>query len=182
MQIINGYSTDHSLENIFQFRLFHMNHPRIKSWRASRHTNNYEPDQVEQFVIDTVPSKELVAVDCAGWTLEKFGFEVQCFESNPLALKYYSTCYIEPDLFTHRPTYANPHCVFSRVPWYLKYSTTADLVNYLEIWCQQTMILNFYERYVQHNYLKYDLLNIVQTLTDLQIQRIYPDVWHIQRR
>jgi hypothetical protein len=181
MQIITGYSVDHSLSNIFKFRLFHLNHPRLKYWRSCQHNKIYHPDAVEQLVIDTVPSKQLVTVDCAGWTMSEFDFKVQCFESDPIACYYYPKCHVEPDLFTHRPTYTQECAVLVRYPWFLKYSKIPDLVNFLELWTTSSMILNFYEQFVQHNYLKYQLIDLVQECTALNIQKITTDLWLIEK-
>ncbi len=158
-----------------------MNHSRIKDWRKSRYQKNFKPDDIEKLVIDTVSQKQIVALDCAGWILNQFGFEVQSFESDPIAQLYDSNCCIEPDLFYHRPTYTKKWPVLARYPWYLKYSKVPDFVNFLELWTQSLMILNFSERYVQHNHLKYQLIDVVRPLTSLHVEKITNDVWLIKR-
>lgn len=181
MNIINGYSTDNQLSQIFKFRLFHLNHPRLKQWRTTRHGRTYHLDRAEQLAVDHAQNNKLVAIDCGGWSLLPFGVDVQCFESDPIARHYYSQCHVEPDLFTHRPTYTQNHTVLTKHPWFLKYSTLDNFVNFIELWTQHKMILNFYERFVQHNHLKYQLVDLVRNATDLDVQVIDQDLWVVTR-
>ena len=181
MQIINGYqSANDNLSKVFKFRLYHLNHPRLADWRRCRHGHSYQLDSVEKYTIDICNSK-LVAVDCAGWIYKSFGVTVQCLESDPISLKYHKSCYIEPDLFTHRPTYTNDGVVLFRFPWFLKYAKLPEFVNFLEIWTESTVLLNFYPRFVQHNYLKYNLLDLVRDQTQLTIEAVDTDFWRITR-
>lgn len=181
MQIIQGYNKSDNVSRTFRFRLFYMSHPRLKDWRKTRHQKEYQPDTVEKLVIDLFPQKQVVALDCAGWVLKHFGFQVQSFESDVIAQHYDSNCCIEPDLFSHRPTYTKNWPVLTRYPWYLRYAKIPDLINFLELWTQSVMILNFHERYVQHNYLKYQLIDLVQPLTNLNIDKVADDIWVVRR-
>lgn len=181
MQIINGYSSaDDDISKIFKFRLYHLNHPRLADWRRSRHGHQYQFDVVEQYTIEHCKST-LVAVDCAGWIYNSVGIDTQCIESDLISLLYYSDCHIESDLFVHRPTYTNPGVVLFRFPWFLKYSKLDDFINFLELWTESTLLLNFYSRYIQHNYLKYNLLDIVREKTQLNIEAINNDFWKITK-
>lgn len=181
MEIINGYSTEHNLSQIFKFRLFHHDHPGLKQWRATRHGTPYCLDETEQLAIKYATNNQLISIDCVGWALSNFGLDVQCFESNPIALHYNPGCHIEPDLFTHRPTYARDCTVLTRYPWFLKYSTLPEFINFLELWTRSTMILNFYERFIQHNYLKHKLIDLVRDATDIHIQEISKNLWVLTR-
>jgi len=182
MQIIQGYpSAGTNINEIFKFRLYHLNHPRLKQWRKCRHHNNvYVPDTVEQYVLDHCFT-QLIAVDCAGWIFKQYRLQVQCFESDPISLLYHRDCHIEPDLFTHRPTYTKSGIVLARFPWFLKYSKLEEFVNFIELWTESTLLLNFYSQFVQHNYLKYDLVDLVRNQTSLKIEVIKKDFWRITR-
>ena len=181
MQIINGYqSANNNLSEIFKFRLYHLNHPRLAAWRKCRYGHGYQLDNVEIYTINNCNSK-LVAVDCAGWIYKSYGVTVQCLESDPISLHYYKNCYIEPDLFTHRPTYTESGVVLFRFPWFLKYAKLPEFVNFLETWTESTMLLNFYSRHIQHNYLKYNLLDLVRAQTQLTVEEIEKDFWRIGR-
>lgn len=181
MQIINGYqSANNDLSQIFKFRLYHLNHPRLTDWRKCRHGHNYQLDSVETYTINNCNSK-LVAVDCAGWMYKSFGVTVQCLESDPISLRYHKSCYIEPDLFTHRPTYTESGVVLFRFPWFLKYVKLPEFINFLELWTESSMLLNFYPRFIQHNYLKYNLVDLVRSQTQLSVEEIDTDFWRITR-
>lgn len=179
MQVISGYNQiDHQTKSQkFLFRLFHLNHPNLLSWRKSRFGTPYVYDSVEQYIINH--EHQIVAVDCAGWTFESAGITVQCLESDSVAQRYHAQCSIEPDLFTHRPTYVNSWPVLFRYPWYLKYAKFDDFINFLHVWQQQKIYINFDERMIQHNYLKYSLVDLVRANTLFDIQVIDKNFWVI---
>jgi hypothetical protein len=158
-----------------------MSRPGLKQWRKARHTNMYTPDRVDQLVIQHNP-KKIIAVDCAGWYFNYFGIAIECVESNDIAKLYYPACYIEYDVLTHRPTYLdNSALVVLKHPWFLRYATVNQLVNFLNIWTRSVTILEFIPRLIQHNHLKYSLLDLVQQQTDCNIKEITPEVWEIHR-
>ena len=182
MQIITGYlSNNNQISQMFEFRLYHLNRPRLREWRKSRFNNNFQLDQVDQTVLNLLPNHRLVAVDCAGWYFQKFGVDVQCIESSPISKLYFKDCVVEPDLFVHKPSYINHDPILFRHPWFLKYTRIENFINFLELWSGSTLILNFYSRYIQHNYLKYDLIDLVSSRTFLNIKVIAPDLWIIKK-
>jgi hypothetical protein len=180
MQVINGYdSVAWQRSFMLDFRLFHLDRPRVSAWRKQRYGHEFLPDSVDHFVIDFCKAKRLVAVDCGGWYFENFGFDVQCFESIDLSKLYYKNCHVEYDLSTHKPTYVNPDPVLLRHPWFLKYATVDQLVSFLELWCMQPLILNFDTKFLQYNYLKFRLADLVQERTALNIQQVSSKLWLI---
>jgi hypothetical protein len=182
MQIITGYlSNNNQISQMFEFRLYHLNRPRLREWRSSRFNNDFYPDQVDQTALDLLPNNQIVAVDCAGWYFQKFGVDVQCIESSPISKLYFKDCVVEPDLFVHKPTYINSAPILFRYPWFLKYANLENFINFLDIWCSSVLILNFYSKYIQHNYLKYNLLDLVSSRTSLTINVISPELWIIKK-
>jgi hypothetical protein len=180
MQIINGYDSVSQQRNfMLDFRLFHLDRPRILECRRQRHGYQFCPDFVDHFVIDFCKDKKLVAVDCGGWYFEYFGFEVQCFESVDLSKLYNKNCFVEYDLKIHKPTYVNPDPVLLRHPWFLKYATVEQLVAFLELWCDQPLILNFDTKFLQYNHLKFQLADLVQARTNLNIHTVSSKLWLI---
>lgn len=166
---------------MFEFKLYHLNRPRLKEWRKSRFSNKFSPDPVDQLTLNLLPNNRLVALDCAGWYFQDFGVQVQCIESSPISKLYFNDCFIEPDLFVHKPTYTNSDLILVRHPWFLKYAKLEEFINFLNLWCSSTLILNFYSRYIQYNHLKYKLPELVASKTLLNIEVISPDVWIIRK-
>lgn len=180
MQIIRGYSDIPARSNLLNFRLFHLDNPHIKKWRGIRHGRPYQLDLADNLAI-SLSNGNIVAVDCAGWYLEHFNTNVQCFESSSISKLYYPLCFVEPDLFVHKPTYANDHLVLVKFPHFLKYSSIDNFVSFLELWCSNKMILNFSEIHIQHNHLKYNLLDIIKVKTNLMIEKVQPNLWVITK-
>jgi hypothetical protein len=180
-QIFSGYNqVDHQFKSqLFLFRLFHLNHPKLTHWRQCRHGKSYSLDWFERYVLER--EKQLVAVDCAGWMLNSTDVDIQCLESDHIALHYWPDCSIEPDLFTHVPTYTKPHARLFRYPWYLKYATFDDFIKFLSIWSTHTVYINFDERMIQHNYLKFNLIDLVRKNTSLDVQQLIPNFWVVNR-
>jgi hypothetical protein len=181
MQIIDGYSSAVTRSFSFEFRLYHLNRPRVLEWRKARHHNNFKLDTVDQLVIDHLPNRRLVSVDAAGWYFNDFGIKTQCLESSEISKLYYPDCQIEFDLLTHKPTYTNSDPIFFKFPWFLKYISVADLVKFLDLWCESILILNFSTRHIQHNYLKYRLVDLVSDLTTFYITEINQNLWIIKK-
>jgi hypothetical protein len=181
MQIVSGYSRDLGpIRLIQQFRLYHLSRPAVKKWRASRHGIPYQLDLTDRWILGNLQDNRLVAVDCAGWYFEEFNISTTCLESEPLSKKYFSKCYVEPDIFTHRPTYIpNDQMVVFKHPWFLKYATLDQFINFLNIWVKSPTVINFNPIFVQHNHLKFSLVELVRERTNLSIQIIYPQLWRI---
>lgn len=179
MQVVPGYTTDFgNIRLIQQFRLYHLSRPAVKKWRSSRHGAPYQLDTTDCWILDNLQNNKLVAVDCAGWYFEKFNIDTTCLESDPLSKKYFPNCYVEPDNFTHRPTYipSNAMTVF-KFPWFLKYSTLDQFVNFLNVWVKSVTVINFYPIFIQHNHLKFSLEELVKKQVNLSIQIINPTLW-----
>jgi hypothetical protein len=181
MQIVSGYSTDHgSIRLVQQFRLYHLSRPAVKKWRATRHGIPYQPDVTDQWILNNLKDNKLVAVDCAGWYFQEFNISTTCLESELLSKKYFPGCYVEPDILIHRPTYIpdNEMVVF-KFPWFLKYVTVDQFVNFLTTWVKSVTVLNFDPIFIQHNHLKFNLETLVRDRVQLDIQIINPGLWII---
>lgn len=180
MQIITGYSKVYTIRQIQQFRLFHLNRPAVKKWRATRHNKPFVLDYVDQYILSNYFNSCITAVDCAGWYFNHFDIDTVCLESDHIAQLYYPKCFVEHDIFTHRPTYINQHNpVLFKYPWFLKYAKYDDFINFLNIWTTSTMLLNFEPRLIQHNHLKFELKNLVQAQTSFKITEITRNLWTI---
>lgn len=181
MQIINSYSEQATIRKIQRFRLYHLSRPNLRQWRQTRHGKQYSLDGTDRWILNNVSSTELTMVDCAGWYFEQFGKKTVCLESDDIAKQYWPVCYVEPDIFTHRPTYiSQTNTVVFKYPWFLKYIKLDEFLKFLDTWVQTETVLNFYPRYIQHNHLKYKLLNLVNHMTQLKIQEINPCLWIIR--
>jgi hypothetical protein len=179
MQTVTGYHIDHGpIRLIQQFRLYHLSRPAVKKWRACRHGIPYNPDTTDHWILDNLQENKLIAVDCAGWYFREFNIDTLCLESDQLSNQYFPGCYVEPDIFTHRPTYIpNNQMVVFKFPWFLKYATLDQFVNFLNIWVQSVTVINFYPIHIQHNHLKYSLDMLIKNQTTLNIQVVNPTLW-----
>jgi hypothetical protein len=179
MQVVPGYNTDFGpIRLIQQFRLYHLSRPAVKKWRAVRHGIPYKLDLTDQWILDNVTNSKLVAVDCAGWYFQEFNINTTCLESDMLSNQYFSGCHIEPDIFTHRPTYIpSDEMVVFKFPWFLKYATLTQFVNFLNQWVKSVTVINFYPILIQHNHLKFTLDTLVKEQIDLNIKIINPTLW-----
>jgi len=179
MQIVSGYNTDFGpIRLIQQFRLYHLSRPAVKKWRAIRQGIPYQVDATDRWILDNLQDTKLVAVDFAGWYFQEFNIKTTCLESEPLSKKYFPECYVEPDIFTHRPTYipVNEMVVF-KYPWFLKYATLTQFVDFLNTWVKSSTVLNFNPMLIQHNHLKFSLETLVKRQVDLNIQKINAQLW-----
>lgn len=178
MQVINSYLDN--IRFIQQLRLYHLSRPKLKQWRKSRHTGFCNLDYVDRWILNNLPVKNLTMVDCAGWYFEQHGVSTTCLESDAISQFYWPSCYVEPDIFTHRPTYISESdpAVFI-YPWFLKYATIDQFVNFLKVWVKSTTVINFQPGLVQHNHLKYQLIDLVRPLVPFKIQTINNYLWKI---
>jgi|TARA_R110000868_G_scaffold29450_1_gene109603 hypothetical protein len=181
MQIVPGYSTDFgSIRLIQQFRLYHLSRPSVKKWRTVRHGIPYQVDATDQWILNNLQDDKLVAVDCAGWYFKEFNINATCLESDLLSKQYFPGCYVEPDIFIHRPTYIpDDQMVVFKYPWFLKYATLDQFINFLNTWVRSITVLNFDPIFIQHNHLKFSLEKLVRNRVDLNIQIINSRLWTV---
>lgn len=181
MQVISGYNnTLGNIQLAQQFRLYHLSRPNLRAWRQTRHGHTLHLDGLDQWIVEVLRPQKLALVDCAGWYFEQFGIETVCLESDPIAQHYWPSTYYEPDPLTHRPTYWPTHCptVF-KYPAFLKYVSVDTFVNFLQTWASATTILHFEPRFIQHNHLKYNLVDLVRPRVDFSIVQMDRTVWRI---
>ena len=183
MQIVTGYNIDHGpIRLIQQLRLYHLSRPAVKKWRAVRHGTRYQLDTTDRWILNNLHDNRLVAVDCAGWYFNEFNVDTICLESEPLSKQYFPGCYIEPDILTHRPTYIpTDQMVVFKYPWFLKYVTLDQFVNFLTIWVRSPTVINFNPILVQHNHLKFSLDTLIKERVNLNIQTIHPQLWQVSQ-
>lgn len=184
MQVINSYLDKNlgTIRTIQKFRLYHLSRPSLKILRQHRNSTVYPYDRVDQLAINIAKdaNNKLTAVDCAGWYFERSKIDVTCLESDEIAKHYYASCFVEPDVLTFRPTYiSESDPVLFKYPWYLKYATLDEFVNFLQTWVKSTTLLEFNPTYIQHNHLKYKLIDIVRSSTNLSITVPFANVWII---
>lgn len=182
MQVISGYDRSYSIRFVQRLRLYHLTRPSVKKWRDCRHGKKYETDTFDRWVLDSLKPKKLTAVDCAGWYFNDLGIPTHCIESDEIAKYYHVDCNIEPDLFTHRPTYIDSDSqILFKNPWFLRYARLEDFQFFLDVWATSDIVLNFDPKYVQHNHLKYRLIDIVNPTKNLDIQEIDKNLWLLQK-
>ena len=180
MQIVESYSNQGRIRFIQQLRLYHLSRRNLKQWRQTRHGKLYSIDRTDQWILNNLSDTNLVLVDCAGWYFEQFGITTTCLESDSIAKYYWPACHIEPDIFTHRPTYiSDQHPVVFKYPWFLKYATVDQFRTFLNIWVKSTTVINFEPMFVQHNHLKYNLIDIIRSKVNFNIQVINRQLWKI---
>jgi hypothetical protein len=181
MQVISGYN--HSLGNIQQtqqFRLYHISRPKLREWRQARHGVPMQLDGVDQWIVDTLKPPRLAAVDCAGWYFSDLGIETVCLESDPIGQLYCPTAHYEPDVLTHRPSYWPTDCpTLFKYPAFLKYTTVNTFATFLNIWCCGTIILHFEPRFIKHNHLKYNLIDLIRPRVSFNVTEMDRTVWRI---
>lgn len=181
MQVISSYKDNvGDVRLVQQFRLYNFENPWIKQWRRARRTGNLPFDLYDRCVLDNLDNRTLVTVDSAGYYFKHANVDVVCIESSFIGGCYCQDCYIEPDILSHRPSYVESNnVVFFKFPWFLKYATLDDFTNFLTTWAKSTMIVAFNPVLIQHNHLKFDLLELVTQQTSLNIQRKQKDLWII---
>jgi len=178
MRVITSYLNQGRIRFIQNLRLYHLSRPRIKQWRRTRHGSTYSLDNTDKWILTNLTDRNLVLVDCAGWYFEQFGITTTCLESDRIAKCYWPACYVEPDIFTHRPTYiSTQHPVVFKYSWFLKYATLDQFVKFLHTWVKSTTVINFSPRLIQHNHLKYNLADIIKPLVPFDIQIINNELW-----
>ena len=178
MQIVNSYSDQlGNIRLIQQLRLYHLSRPRLRQWRKTRHGHTYQLDLVDQWIINQ-KWKNLIAVDFAGWYFNDYGINSVCLESDSLSKRYWPNCWVEPDIMTHRPDYlpSNTPVVF-KYPWFLKYATQDQFLEFLNTWVQGTTLITFNPMLVQHNHLKYNLLDLIRPRISCKIHKIHSNLW-----
>jgi len=180
MQVIKSYLDYTDIRLVQRLRLYHLSRPNLRQWRKTRYGSKYTIDHVDQWVLNNLAGQKIVMVDCAGWYLEQFNMRTTCLESDPIAQCYWPACYIEPDLFTHRPTYvsAQDPVVFKN-SWFLKYATVDEFLQFLTVWVKSTTVINFNPMFIQHNHLKYNLIDIVRPLVPFEISTVNKNFWVI---
>lgn len=180
MQVITSYLNQGSIRLIQNLRLYHLSRPNLKQWRQTRHGKTYCLDSADKWILNNIPDKNLVLVDCAGWYFEQFGITTTCLESDEIARYYWPACHVEPDVFTHRPTYiSTQHPVVFKYSWFLKYATVDQFVKFLQTWVKSTTAINFNPRLIQHNHLKYSLIDIIRPMVKFDIQVINNELWRV---
>jgi hypothetical protein len=152
----------------------------LRAWRQTRHGVPMLLDGVDQWIAHTLQPKQLAAVDCAGWYFNDFGIETVCLESDPIGQLYCPTAYYEPDVLTHRPTYWPTDCpTLFKYPAFLKYTTVDEFADFLNVWCHSPIILHFEPRFVQHNHLRYHLIDLIRPRVSFAITEMHRTVWRI---
>ena len=178
MQVVSSYLEHSDVRLIQQLRLYHTSRPHLRNWRQTRHGKSYQIDNTDKWILYNIPDKNLTMVDCAGWYFEQFGKTTTCLESDKIAKCYWPACYVEPDIFTHRPTYISDHNpVVFKFSWFLKYATVDQFVAFLNTWVKSTTVINFYPICIQHNHLKYSLIELIKPMVPLNIQVIHNHLW-----
>jgi hypothetical protein len=178
MQVITSYSDFGHIRFIQNLRLYHLSRPSIKQWRQTRHNKTYSLDNTDRWILNNLTDKNLVLVDCAGWYFEQFGITTTCLESDRIAKFYWPACYVEPDIFTHRPTYIpTQYPVIFKYSWFLKYATVEQFVKFLHTWVKSTTVINFNPMLIQHNHLKYSLIDIIKPMIPIDIKVINDRLW-----
>lgn len=182
MQIISGYQSGNHIKFRQRLRLYNLSRPAVKKWRVARRTGIFTPDLVDRWVISNIHSSKLWAVDCAGWYFQNYNIDVECIESDDVAKIYNSHCHLEYDVLVHRPTYVETDSmVLFKRPWFLRYCKFDDFVNFLNVWTQTTMVLELDTVYIQHNHLKFKLLDLVRQQTSLTITAVNQSLWIINK-
>jgi hypothetical protein len=158
-----------------------MSRPSIKKWRKTRHGRSYQTTLFDTWVVDQFGHQKLTAVDFGGWYFTLFGADVQCIESSPISQLYYPDCHVEYDLASSRPDYVTTdRMVIFNHPWFLKYMTFEDFIKFLNAWATSPLLINFNPRIIQHNHLKYQLIDLVRGRVDLTIEQLFPNVWLVR--
>jgi len=181
MQVITSYLDQGPIRAVQQWRLYHLSRPNLKQWRQTRHGKRYVLDSTDHWILNNLPDKRLTLVDCAGWYFKQFGIATTCLESDEIAKHYWPSCHVEPDIFTHRPTYistADP--VVFKYSWFLRYATVEQFVEFIQVWVQSTTVINFEPRYVQHNHLKHRLVDQVRPMIKFDIQEVDHNLWILE--
>lgn len=182
MQIISGYEQNNQIKFRQRLRLYHLSRPAVKKWRIAQRTGIFNLDSVDHWVISNLHSKKLCAVDCAGWYFQNYNIDVECIESDDIAKIYNSHCHLEYDVLIHRPTYVDvDSVVLFKNPWFLRYCKFDDFINFLNIWTRTTMVLEFNSVYIQHNHLKFKLLDLVTQQTSLTVTPVNRSLWIINK-
>jgi hypothetical protein len=182
MQVITGYLDSQNIKNTQRLRLYHLNRPAVKKWRATRHNKSFVLDTVDYWIVDQLRPAQLTTVDCAGWYFNDYGIQTTCLEGDMYSKKYYPACHIEYDIETHCPTYiSRQHPVLFKYPWFLKYIKFNKFIEFLQVWSVSELIINFDPVLVQHNHLKFNLQELTRKSINVNINTIAKNLWLITR-
>lgn len=164
-----------------RLRLYYLDRPKVRLWRQNQRTGSQLLfDALDEMVIAHAKQTtgQITAVDFGGWYLNDAGIQTRCLESNDISRWHQASCIIEYDLKTWRPTYVSQgDLIVFRYPWFLKYASLRELLDFFDVWVTSPVLIEFQPRYIQHNHLKYCLLDIVRSQTDLQITSWSPTAW-----
>lgn len=181
MQIIQTYQSQITLSQ--RMRLYYLDRPKVLLWRRLRRNKSLTLfDSLDKMIIDYAKQTtgKITAVDFGGWYLQQQGIAVTCIESNDISKCHNNQCMIEYDLKTWRPTYVNQtDLIVFRYPWFLKYAQLNELLDFFSIWIRSPVLIEFQPRYIQHNHLKYHLLDLVKSQTNFEITLWSPSAWLI---
>jgi hypothetical protein len=171
MQQVTGYLRN-PLSLRHEIRLYHQNRPAVRAWKRGQCVLDVYDHYLTQL------NEPLTAVDFGGWYLPVD--DIFCLESSHISKLYYPNACVEPDIETHRPTYIPQHSVVCfKNPWFLKYATLENFVKFLKLWVKSTTVIVFEPRYVQHNHLKFKLVDLVKARTDFVIEQPLLNMWKI---
>jgi hypothetical protein len=164
-------------------RLYYLDRPKVRLWRQRRHQKSLPLfDSLDNMIIDYAKQTtgKITAIDFGGWYLQQEGIGVTCVESNDISKWHYNQCMIEYDLKTWRPTYVSQtDLVVFKYPWFLKYALLEELIVFFSIWITSPVLIEFQPRYIQHNHLKYNLLDLVKSQRNYEITLWSPLAWFI---
>jgi hypothetical protein len=121
-----------------------------------------EPEDIQK--IDQLLTSNFVAIDCAGWYFANSQRNCTAIELHELSRKIYPSSLFEYDYLTWHPTYLKDVTVLAYYSSYFKYSELDDFVKFCNLWGQahDRLIIGLDPTRVKFNYLKYNLLTILQ--------------------
>jgi hypothetical protein len=168
MQIIDSHN-DLNHSKIYQLRLFYLQRPLL-SYRKRP-----ESSPIWKDILDFSKDKEVCFIDSAGWI---FPIKSCIVESNFWSRKWDRSAKI----FDYTKKSSEHPRVIAYAPALLRYCTLDTFNRFLDLWVSNELLLYFDKRLIQHNYLKFNLRDLINNDYDI-IENDVGDLsrWHFRK-
>jgi hypothetical protein len=170
MKIIDSYA-NLEIPPLHKTRLFYLLRPLLK---FRRHLSHPIIKQVNQ---DLIPGACIL--DSAGWIIDESYYIV---ESDTIAKNYCEKAII----MNYRYDSLDFDFVFAYNPHLLRYIDVKVLENFINSWTKKKMIIYLDKRTIFHNYLKYDLRDLLSlegiTIKETKTSNSFLYKWEITRQ
>lgn len=169
MQIIDSYKNI-EVGWLHQTRLFYLTRPLLVNRKNPTECTLW--DEIKE--ANDRSANGICFIDSAGWI---FPIESVVVESTAMSKKWCQRAKI----FDYAKRSISHPLVYAYCPNLLRYCDLKSFEHFVRIWTSKEMILYFDKRLVMHNYLKFDLRDLIDVDLSIEETRINQSIvrWHI---